>query len=95
MHFFSFNLIDNNKFLIVEDAKKAYDQCDKSGAIVYHENKSDHFFEINDYYMSSEQIQDTGEIYIFAKDYSWVYFGTHEECIGLGPYLIKEENTNE
>lgn len=53
-HLFSFELIDKNRFLIGEDAKKAYDQCDKSGAIVYHENKSDHFFEINDYYMSSE-----------------------------------------
>ena len=89
-HLFSFELIDKDKYLIGEDAKKAYDSCDKTNAIVFYELPNNHFMEITHDFMTSEQISHSGELYVFANDLSWIYFGTHEESIGLGPYFIKK-----
>lgn len=89
-HLFSFELIGSDKYLKDEAAKKAYDQCNKSNAIVYKEISKNEFFKIIDAYMTSKYIEDGGEIYVFAEDMSLVYINTHEESIGLGPYFIRK-----
>lgn len=89
-HLFSFELLDRKVYLVGEEAKKAYDSCNKTNAIVFYELPKNHFMKITDDFMTSEQISNCGELYVFANDLSWVYFGTHEESIGLGPYFIKK-----
>lgn len=70
---------------------EAFDKCDKTDAIVFTEQPYNHFENINYNFMTSQQVSNNGEIYIFARDLSWIYFGTHEESIGLGPYFIKKK----
>ena len=89
-HLFSWELLNADKYLEGEEAKKAYDLCDKSNAIVYAETPKGEFFKIMDIYKTSKDIEEQGEVYVFAEDMSWVYINTHEESIGLGPYFIKK-----
>ena len=89
-HLFSWELIDSNLYLSGENAKKAYDKCDKSNAIVFTELPEHVFLKITNEYATSKDIEGCGEIYVFAEDMSWVYINTHEESIGLGPYFIKK-----
>ncbi len=77
--------------MIGEDAKKAFDSNDKTNAIVFYELPKDHFLNINKDFMTSDQVSNSGELYVFANDLSWIYFGTHEESLGLGPYFIKKK----
>lgn len=89
-HLFSWELIRSDQYLEGAEAKKAYDECNKSNAIVYAEMPKSEFFKITNTYMSSKDIEECGEIYVFAEDMSWVYINTHEESIGLGPYFIRK-----
>ena len=89
-HLFSWKLLSPDKYLEGEEAKKAYDLCDKSNAIVYAETPKEEFFKITDIYKTSKDIEEQGEVYVFSEDMSWVYINTHEESIGLGPYFIKK-----
>lgn len=89
-HLFSWELLSADKYLEGEEAKKAYDMCDKSNAIVYVEVPEGEFFKIKNTYMYSKEIEEQGEVYVFAEDLSWVYINTHEESIGLGPYFIRK-----
>ena len=89
-HLFSWKLIESDRYLEGEEAKKAYDLCDKANAIVYAETPKGEFFKIIDIYKTSKDIEEQGEVYVFAEDMSWVYMNTHEESIGLGPYFIKK-----
>ena len=89
-HLFSWELLSADKYLEGEEAKKAYDLCDKSHAIVFAETTKEKFFKITDIYKTSKDIEEQGEVYVFAEDFSWVYINTHEESIGLGPYFIRK-----
>ena len=89
-HLFSWELLSSDKYLEGDKAKKAYDLCDKSNAIVFAETPKEEFFKITDIYKTSKDIEEQGEVYVFAEDMSWVYINTHEESIGLGPYFIKK-----
>ena len=88
-HLFSFELIDSNLYLSGEKAKEAYNQRDKSNAIVFLEIPTNTFIKFTDEYSNSNNIDGCGEIYVFAEDMSWIYINTHEESIGIGPYFIK------
>ncbi len=90
-HLFSSVLLHKEGYLIGEEAKEAYDLCDKTNAIVFYELPKNHFFEINDDFMTSQQISSCGELYVFSRDLSWIFFGTHEESLGLGPYFIRKK----
>lgn len=87
-HLFSWDLIEQNKYLTGEKAKEAYDKCNKDNAIIYEECPEETFSKIDKRYMCSKDIAGCGEIYVFAEDMSWVYINTHEESLNLGPYFI-------
>ena len=89
-HLFSWDLLSSDKYLKGEEAKQAYDMCDKSNAMVYAEVPEGEFFKIKKTYMHSKDIEEQGEVYVFAEDLSWVYINTHEESLGFGPYFIKK-----
>ena len=87
-HLFSWELIDQNKYLTGAEAKEAYDKCNKENAIIYEECPEETFSKIDKRYMCSKDIEGCGEIYVFAEDMSWVYINTHEESLDFGPYFI-------
>lgn len=91
-HLFSWELIESNKYLIGQEAKEAYDTCDKNNAIIYEECPKETFSKIDRRYMNSKDIEGCGEIYVFAEDMSWVYINTHEESLDFGPYFICVNN---
>lgn len=89
-HLFSWNLLGDEKYFTGEEAKSAFDASDKTKAYVFYEKAPMPFFKISDEFLTSKQINNHGEIYVFAEDLSWIYFGTHEESCGLGPYFIQK-----
>lgn len=88
-HLFSWELISADKYLSGEDARRAYDSCDKSNALVIDEIADVYCVSITKDYLTAKEIGGM-EIYVFAEDFSWVYLNTHEEGAGLGPYFIKK-----
>ncbi len=87
------NLINNLKGI---DAKAAYDNADKEGAIVF---QYDNLFNDDLYpkpitsdYDSSTKIDEEQvfEFYVFGKDFSWCYIVTHE-FDACGPFFIMLE----
>ena len=91
-HVFSWNLLKSNSFLAGNDARRAYDDVDKSSCIfcdMFGSNGvSGHM--LNEY-SSSENIDvNITELYVVAKDYSWTYIKTNENDV-CGPYFMKIE----
>ncbi len=86
-HTFSWELLDDSKFLEGDDARKAYNEINKSGAqyIEWFEDEKTHdiTWELN----SATALDKLVEVYVIASDFSWTYIKTHES--NCGPYFMK------
>ena len=89
-HVFSWNLLNTDAFLSGDEARRAYDEVDKSACIycdMFGSNGiSDHM--LNEYGSSEDIDKSVTELYVVSKDYSWTYIKTHENNL-CGPYFIK------
>ena len=90
-HAFSFNIIDKEKYLVGNAARKAYDMINKTNAIVFELWDDDNTTKpMQEKYNTSEKLDNLPETYVVAPDFSWTYISTHEnDCQGLGPYFMK------
>ena len=86
-HTFSWKLLDDNKFLEGNNARKAYNEINKRGAqyIEWFEDEKTHdiTWELN----SASALDRMVEVYVIAPDFSWTYIKTHEST--CGPYFMK------
>ena len=78
-HVFSWNLLNTDAFLSGDEARRAYDEVDKSACIycdMFGSNGvSDHM--LNEYGSSEDIDKSVTELYVVSKDYSWTYIKTH------------------
>ena len=86
-HVFSWELLDDTKYLAGDAAKAAYDEVDKRGAIYieWFEDKEAHA--LPEALRSAGALDELVEVYVVASDFSWTYIKTHEGM--CGPYFIK------
>ena len=87
-HIFSWELLDEHKYLNGEEAKKAYDKEDKSDAIYIEWFEDDETKDITWELSSAKALDKLVEVYVVAKDFSWTYIKTHEGNL-CGPYFMK------
>lgn len=89
-HVFSWKIVPDGKYLCGSEARKAYDETVKRGAMYI--NFFDDFSELlpitKDMY-KAEQLENNPETYVVGRDFSWTYIVTHETVCGLGPYFMK------
>ena len=86
-HIFGWDLIDKDRFLVGEEAKKAYNNIDKDGAILTDWDEDDNFQEVTWEFDNADALDCFSEAYVVGKDFSWTYIKTHEEY--CGPYFMK------
>ncbi len=86
-HIFSWELLDEKKFLVGADAKDAYDKIDKHGAmyIKWFEDQKTHNISCD--LNTANELDKMIEVYVVASDFSWTYIKTHEDM--CGPYFMK------
>lgn len=85
-HVFSWELISADKYLTGDDARRAYDSVDKTGAQYVVPFGSRKGLEMNLEYPSAEQLDKNTEVYAVSADWSWTYIKTHEGDY-CGPYF--------
>ena len=91
-HLFSYEMIPKENFLVGEEACKAYDRIDKTGAIASFEEYLDKrgTESLEKEFFLSKDVVDYPELYIVGKDWSWTFISTHENFFeNLGPYFMK------
>ena len=86
-HTFSWELLDDNKFLAGDDAKNAYDKIDKHGAMYIEWFEDEKTHDITCELNSAKALDKMVEVYVVAPDFSWTYIKTHESM--CGPYFMK------
>ena len=91
LHVFSFEIIEKEKYLVGNEARTAYDLCDKTNAIVFQLQDSENSTKImNEQFDNSKKLDYLPEIYIVACDFTWIYISTHEnDYQELSPYFMK------
>ena len=85
-HVFSWDLLDENQYLVGDVARKTYDDLNKRGAFYINWFKDDHTKDITRDLNTAEALDDFVEVYVVGKNYEWTYIKTHEYA--LGPYLL-------
>ena len=86
-HTFSWELLDDYKFLKGDAAKSAYDEINKRGALYIEWFKDEKTHDITWDLNSADALDKMVEVYVVASDFSWTYIKTHEgDC---GPYFMK------
>ena len=86
-HTFSWELLDDSKFLEGDDARKAYNEINKSGAQYIEWFKDEKTHDITWELNSATALDKKVEVYVIASDFSWTYIKTHEST--CGPYFMK------
>lgn len=86
-HIFSWELIEKEKYLVGEEARKYFDFVDKNDSVYYEPFEKNNIKELTSQ-MDSEYIDKFYEIYIVSDDWSWTYIKTHEGD-NCGPYFYK------
>ena len=87
-HIFSWQLLDEKRYLTGKSAEEAYNAVDKKGALYIEWFKSDHTDVLTDDLKSSKALSNLYEVYVVAEDFSWTYIKTHENEM-CGPYFMK------
>lgn len=87
-HIFSWQLLDEKRYLTGKAAEEAYNSVDKHGALYIEWFKKDHTDALTDDLSSSAALGDLYEVYVVAEDFSWTYIKTHENEM-CGPYFMK------
>lgn len=86
-HIFSWELLNDNKYLKGNEAKEAYDTIDKKGAIYIEWFEDKHSKDILWNLNTAKALDDLVEVYVVGKDFKWTYIKTHENM--CGPYFMK------
>ena len=87
-HIFSWELINPDRYVTGEKARKAFNKCSKVAAwYIIPFERSATVKSYNNDNVTAEQIEKEIEIYKVAKDFSWTYIKTHEGM--CGPYYFK------
>ncbi len=85
-HIFSWELAEKGRYLTGEEAKKAYDQSDKRGAMYIDWFEDDHTKDMTWDLDKAEALKRFVEVYVVGKDFQWTYIKTHEGY--CGPYFM-------
>ena len=92
-HAFSWNIIPKGTYLEGEEARNAYNNVDKKGAICLQLWFDGFTTPLTADFDSVDKIETPDgnyvEFYVVGKDFAWTYIVTHETDMGLGPYLMK------
>ena len=86
-HVFSWKLLDENSFLVGDDAKAAYDEVDIAGALYLEWFKDDEAKVLSCELYTADALDQMTEVYVVASDFSWTYMKTHESM--CGPYFVR------
>ena len=86
-HVFSWELLDEERFLVGDSAKDAYNKIDKDNAIYIDWFSDDDAGALPHELSAAEALDQMTEVYVAAPDFSWTYIKTHE--IMCGPYFMK------
>lgn len=91
-HAFSWNIIPKENYLEGDEARNAYNNVDKNGAICLQLWFDETTTLLTKDFDSAEKIEtpdgDYAEFYVVGKNFSWTYIVTHEGSWGLGPYFM-------
>ena len=86
-HIFSWNIVDADKYFTGDNARKIFDELDKSGAKYYYLWETNPSLKLLEKEMDSKYIDKFDEIYVVSSDWSWTYMKTHED--DCGPYFYR------
>lgn len=86
-HVFSWELLDEARYLVGDSAKDAYNKIDKDNAIYIDWFSDDGVKALTQELSTAEALDQMTEVYVAAPDFSWTYIKTHE--IVCGPYFMK------
>ena len=86
-HVFSWELLDEERFLVGDSAKDAYNKIDKDNAIYIDWFSDDDAGALPHELGAAEALDQMTEVYVAAPDFSWTYIKTHE--IMCGPYFMR------
>lgn len=91
-HAFSWDIIPKNTYLEGDEARRAYNNANKNGAICFQLWSDEFPIPLTENFDSAEKIEtpdgDYAEFYVVGKDFTWTYIVTHETDMGLGPYFM-------
>ena len=92
-HAFSWNIIPKGTYLEGDEARNAYNDVNKDGAICLQLWFDEFTTPLTEDFDSVDKIEtpngDYAEFYVVGKDFAWTYIVTHETGMGLGPYFMK------
>lgn len=86
-HVFSWELLDEARYLVGDSAKDAYNKIDKNNALYIDWFSDDDAGALPQELSNAEALDQMTEVYVAAPDFSWTYIKTHE--IMCGPYFMK------
>lgn len=86
-HIFSWGLLHKDQYLSGDEAKKAYDGIDKSGASYLEWFEDKHTKDLTLDLNAASALDAFSEVYVVGKDFKWTYIKTHEGM--CGPYFVK------
>ena len=87
-HIFSWHLLPDGSYLEGEEARQAFDQADKDGAIYMDAFRHKFCRPLPEKLHHAADLDQFTEVYVAAKDFSWTYTKTHEsQC---GPYFFRK-----
>ena len=91
-HTFSWDIIPKGTYLEGDDARNAYNNVDKNGAICLQLWFDESTTSLTENFDSADKIEtpdgDYVEFYVVGKDFTWTYIVTHESNMGFGPYFM-------
>ena len=86
-HIFSWELIDEDKYLSGDSARTAFDNMNKYDACYIDWFEDEILQPLPSKLQSSKVLDGMCEVYVVAADFSWTYMKTHESM--CGPYFMK------
>ena len=86
-HVFSWELLNEKKYLKGPEAKAAYDKIDKGGAMYIEWFRDEATLGLPQELHTAKALDNMTEVYVVASDFSWTYIKTHEDM--CGPYFMQ------
>lgn len=91
-HIFSWDIIPKSAYLKGDDARLAYNNAKKKGAICLHLWYDEETIPLTEEFYNADKLEtpdgEHSEFYVVGKDFAWTYIVTHEIGMGLGPYFM-------
>lgn len=87
-HVFSWRLLNDDQYLIKNEAKQAYNKINKKDAIFINWFEDKDTKDITYDMYEANALDDYIEIYVVGRDFKWTYIKTHEDM--CGPYFMKK-----